>query len=96
MTAKPVETGAYFSAVCRMLKAGAERLAMEDPQVCVECVHELETWVAEVRAAAVHGMRRAGYSDREIGEAFGVTQQAVSKRWPRAQRRSAHNPGLSS
>lgn len=38
-------------------------------------------WLA-VQDQAVRSLRASGYSDREIGEALGITQQAVSKRWP--------------
>jgi hypothetical protein len=32
---------------------------------------------------AVQGIRRSGFTDREIGEALGTTRQAVEQRWPR-------------
>jgi hypothetical protein len=35
-----------------------------------------------VRSEAVKGMRESGITDKQIGEALGITQQAVSKRWP--------------
>lgn len=43
---------------------------------------QLDTAIARARDTAVLGLRECGYNDREIGEALGVTQQAVSKRWP--------------
>jgi hypothetical protein len=42
----------------------------------------LEATVEHVRSRAVYSLRDAGYSDGQIGEALGVTRQAVSKRWP--------------
>lgn len=45
-------------------------------------LQDLEFEIAKVRTTAVIGLRESGYSDREIGEALGITQQAVSKRWP--------------
>jgi hypothetical protein len=31
---------------------------------------------------AVYNLRTHGYNDQQIGEALGITRQAVSKRWP--------------
>lgn len=42
----------------------------------------LETCIGQVRAAVIEGMRTHGVTDRQIGDALGITQQAVSKRWP--------------
>ena len=42
----------------------------------------LEAEIAHVRSVAVHGIREAGYTDTEIAAALGVSQQAVTKRWP--------------
>lgn len=35
-----------------------------------------------VQGQAVRGLRNSGYTDHQIGMALGITQQAVSKRWP--------------
>jgi hypothetical protein len=41
------------------------------------------TWdVAKVLETAIAGLRESGHTDKQIGEALGITQQAVSKRWP--------------
>lgn len=42
----------------------------------------LEDRVSELRRAVIYGLRDSGFTDKQIGEALGVTQQAVSKRWP--------------
>lgn len=42
----------------------------------------LEGVIREVRTKAVLGLRSTGYTDGEIASALGITQQAVSKRWP--------------
>lgn len=42
----------------------------------------LETVIGEVRKSVVYGMRENGVTDRQIADALGITQQAVSKRWP--------------
>lgn len=38
--------------------------------------------IAMLRAIAVYGLRDRGFTDGQIGQALGITQQAVSKRWP--------------
>lgn len=43
---------------------------------------ELEGIIARVRTHAVYAMREAGYTDGQLASALGVSQQAVSKRWP--------------
>jgi hypothetical protein len=40
-----------------------------------------QSWLA-VQDKAVAGLRSSGYTDGQIGQALGITQQAVSKRWP--------------
>ena len=45
-------------------------------------LRDIEQELATVRSKAVYGMREHGYTDRQIAEALGITQQAVSKRWP--------------
>lgn len=42
----------------------------------------LEAAITAARSAAVTAVRDHGATDRQIGEALGVSQQAVSKRWP--------------
>jgi hypothetical protein len=42
----------------------------------------LEGTIRQVRDHAIHGLRGTGHTDKQIGEALGITQQAVSKRWP--------------
>lgn len=42
----------------------------------------IEIKVASVRDRVIEGLREQGVTDKQIGEALGVTQQAVSKRWP--------------
>lgn len=42
----------------------------------------LENEIAAVRSRVVNGLRDHGVNDQQIGEALGITRQAVSKRWP--------------
>lgn len=42
----------------------------------------LDVALAWTREQAVRALRDHGTTDKEIGEALGITQQAVSKRWP--------------
>jgi hypothetical protein len=45
-------------------------------------LNRMEEDIALLRANVVRGLRESGYTDKQIGEALGVSQQAVSKRWP--------------
>lgn len=42
----------------------------------------LEDAITQIRGRVVTGLRESGFTDKQIGEQLGVTQQAVSKRWP--------------
>ena len=76
------ETPDVVEAVCRLVRAVGKRVAEEDD----DGLRQLERLDAELEVAwstAIAGLRRTGYSDREIGEALGVSKQAVAQRWPR-------------
>lgn len=45
-------------------------------------ITDLEFDLTALRAKVIQGLRESGYNDKQIGEALGITQQAVSKRWP--------------
>jgi hypothetical protein len=79
---RPVDTAAYFAMVRRIIRAGARRLEHEDPEIVFEQVNMMAGEVEAARAAAVYGLRRAGYSDVQIAHAFGMTKQAIGKRYP--------------
>lgn len=73
--------GDRMSGIRRMIRALANNPAeweVED----LATLANLEFWIAHVRTLAVHGLRDQGITDGQIGEALGITQQAVSKRWP--------------
>jgi hypothetical protein len=38
--------------------------------------------IAYARTQAILGMREHGTTDKQIADALGISQQAVSKRWP--------------
>jgi len=69
-------------AACRIVRVIGRRLADGDPEE-LTVLRELDWEVSHAWAAAVAGMRAAGFSDGDIGEALGVTKQAVQKRWGR-------------
>ena len=52
-----------------------------EPEHLTQLDH-LEQLVREVRSNVVYGMREHGVTDSQIAQALGITQQAVSKRWP--------------
>jgi hypothetical protein len=81
--AKPYrDTAEVVAGVARIMRAVGKRIATEDPSD-LEHLQTLETELAAIWAAAIAGQRASGFSDTEIGEALGVTKQAVQKRWPR-------------
>lgn len=65
----------------RMIVALSRNPEEWDPGQLV-LLKDLEGAIAETRRRAVLGMREHGTSDKQIAEALGITQQAVSKRWP--------------
>lgn len=48
----------------------------------LKLIEDLQTRITALRSVAIYGMREHGITDKQIGEALGITQQAVSKRWP--------------
>lgn len=77
------ETPDVAAAVKRMIRAIGRRVGQEDPSSLASLVM-LEDALARAWRDAVNDLRGAGFSDREIGEALGVSQQAVQQRWARA------------
>ena len=77
------ETPEVVDAVVRLIRAVGKRIAEEDPEA-LELLRRLEAEVSDAWWVAVAGQRRAGFSDRDIAEALGVTRPAVTQRWPRA------------
>ena len=74
------ETPDYCKALRRMVLAAGRRVGQEDPS-SLENLVMLEDALARAWHQAVNDLRAAGNSDRMIGEALGITQQAVQQRW---------------
>jgi hypothetical protein len=68
-------------ALSRMINALGRDLDEWDP-ADLRAIKGLEDELALLRTRVVLGLRDRGVSDGRIGDALGVTQQAVSKRWP--------------
>lgn len=65
----------------RFVKALAKDPTEWDPEYLPK-LDELEQLVRDVRSQVVYGMREHGTTDTQIAQALGISQQAVSKRWP--------------
>jgi hypothetical protein len=68
-----------------MVMALGRRVGEEDPGD-LRYLDSLDSALAAARALAVDGLRRGGATDVQIGEALGMTRQAVQQRWPRTVR----------
>jgi hypothetical protein len=67
----------------RLIKAIGKRIATEDPDELLLLI-ELDEELRQAWTTAVTGIRRSGFTDRQIGAALGTTRQAVEQRWPRS------------
>jgi len=79
------ETPDVQEAVVRLVRALGKRIATEDAD-SLPLLVELGAEVDRALAFAVNGVRSSGATDEMIGEALGVTKQAVGQRWRRAGR----------
>lgn len=79
------ETSEVAKAAERMIRAVGERVAMEDPEGIL-WLSRLSQACDQAAARAVEGLREGGHTDKDIGEALGMTRQAVQQRWPRTTR----------
>lgn len=78
MSGRPVD----FGMIRRMITALGREVSEGDPDDlkhlrAIKDHSELEL------GKAIHAQRRLGYTDVAIGEALGMTRQAVQQRWPR-------------
>jgi hypothetical protein len=76
------ETPDVVKATARLIRAVGKRVAVEDT-IELRYLLRLDTALEEAWLIAVTGLRRSGYTDRQIGIVLGTTKQAVQKRWPR-------------
>lgn len=75
------ETREMSDGICRQVAALGKHIATEDVD-SLRILRALDHAVEQAWAIAIVGLRKTGYSDREIGEMLGVTRQAVQQRWP--------------
>jgi len=76
------ETPEVAAGVLRIVRALGQRISTGDPDE-LQLLNELAGEVVVAFQVAVDGIREAGFSDGDIGNALGITKQAVQKRWPR-------------
>lgn len=76
------ETSDVTAAVARLIRSLGNRIATEDPEALAH-LRELQTVLRDAWATAVAGIRDSGATDSTIGDALGITRQAVEQRWPR-------------
>jgi hypothetical protein len=76
------DTEEYGAMVARMIAALTRRCSGDDPDALL-LLERLKRQLDDSMIGVITALRLHGFTDRVIGEALGVTQQAVSKRWPR-------------
>lgn len=76
----PHTTDEYVASVARMIRAAGRRVAHEDPEQ-LAALAQLHQEVDEALMVAVAGQRASGIWWSSIGEALGVSKQAVIQRW---------------
>ena len=79
------ETEDVARGAIRMVRAVGSRVGQEDPDG-LEYLNIVRDALDSAMRVAVEGLREGGHTDKAIGEALGMTRQAVQQRWPRATR----------
>jgi len=77
---RPVDTPTYLSMLQRMIAAGGGRVADGDPEDLAQLL-QLHEELDEAVLQAVTGLRDAGTTWQDIGDALGTTRQAAILRW---------------
>jgi hypothetical protein len=78
-----VENEDFVPMVRRVIRALGRRIAIEGDVETLPRLAELSAELDDVIAAAVIGLRDAGYSWAEIGSRLGTSKQACQQRWGR-------------
>lgn len=73
-------TDEYVASVARMIRAAGRRVGTADPDQ-LAALARLRRTLDEALADAVAGQRAAGIQWQSMGDALGVTKQAVIQRW---------------
>lgn len=78
------ETSEYVGFVRRSIRALTKRVGAEADIEGLPKMLDLQRQMDASIAAAVGGLRQAGYSWAEIGRRAGMTKQAAQQRWGRS------------
>ena len=77
------ETADVVEAAIRMVHAVGKRVGDEQPE-SLHYLKLIEHACENERREAIDRLRELGFTDVQIGDALGMTRQAVQQRWPRA------------
>lgn len=71
---------AYVAMLARMIRSAGDRVGEGEPWELAH-LRDLHRAIDDAMAVAVAGLRGAGYTWQEIGDALGTTRQAAIMRW---------------
>jgi hypothetical protein len=77
------DTSDCAAGVLRQIAAFGKRVGREDPDG-LRLLQAIKDGAGAAMAVAVEGLRH-NHTDGQIGQALGITRQAVEKRWPRPE-----------
>lgn len=77
---RTIDTDAYLRSVARLLRGGGKRVSDGTPDEFLQLI-QLRDALDQAIIGAVRGLREAGHTWQEIGDATGTTRQAAIMKW---------------